>query len=570
MQPLADLGRGSSAGGTTYLETAFPAEYQRSLFFCEWGRAVVRYEKSPVGRSFKPMTEVDFAAGAANDPYGFKPTDLVVDRDGSLLISDWCDGQRPQRGRGRIYRITHLGPNASPQKAVSPDVNSMKTEQLRAALNSASYHKRVAAQLELQRRRKKLASSVESVTAAILALGKDGALNRHARMHAVWSIVDWAQQDAIDGLFWLAQCDPSSSVRVQALRAIGDLTDPVLVKHRLDAGRGDEKIAERIASLARMRFGLDFDAFILLRRLRWQSSPKFVDERLRSDNSFRVHAAQQALRHAGNWPGVVELLSGSERGRGVALHAMAEQRVPFIADQLIKRLEQSDNPRHRMEYASALSRIVRKEPPWTYWGYRPAPRPVATVDWERTTAIVEALNRTLEDPEFEVRELALGQMVREGVAPDFSRLAKWLKADKDHGRVGGILNALRSSTSPELTPLLNQIVRRTDLGHESRIAVLNLLIARWRGQNSDPRLVELGAALDDGLVLAELLREFGALPKLDANALLMSKLESSEPSVRAAAIRSLGQRQHKPAGKNVTRLLKAPARIVQWRRPLRR
>ena len=106
LPPLADLGRGSSAGGTSYLETAFPAEYRDSLFFCEWGRAVVRYRKQRVQSGFAPMQEIDFAAGAPDDPYGFKPTDLVVDRDGSLLISDWCDGQRPKRGRARIYRIT--------------------------------------------------------------------------------------------------------------------------------------------------------------------------------------------------------------------------------------------------------------------------------------------------------------------------------------------------------------------------------------------------------------------------------------------------------------------------------
>ena len=54
------------------------------------------------GASFAQPQEIDFAAGAANDPYGFKPTDLVVGQDGSLFVSDWADGQRPKRGRGRV------------------------------------------------------------------------------------------------------------------------------------------------------------------------------------------------------------------------------------------------------------------------------------------------------------------------------------------------------------------------------------------------------------------------------------------------------------------------------------
>ncbi|HYT92101.1 MAG TPA: PVC-type heme-binding CxxCH protein, partial [Gemmataceae bacterium] len=78
LPPLADLGLGSSAGGVCYLERQFPPEYRRNLFFCEWGRSVVRYQPERRGSSFPPLKEIEFASGAPNDPYGFKPTDLVV------------------------------------------------------------------------------------------------------------------------------------------------------------------------------------------------------------------------------------------------------------------------------------------------------------------------------------------------------------------------------------------------------------------------------------------------------------------------------------------------------------
>ena len=78
-----------------YLERAFPPEYRGNLFFCEWGRSVVRYVPSRAGSGFGPVKEIEFAAAAENDPYGFKPTDLVATRDGALFISDWADGQRP-------------------------------------------------------------------------------------------------------------------------------------------------------------------------------------------------------------------------------------------------------------------------------------------------------------------------------------------------------------------------------------------------------------------------------------------------------------------------------------------
>ena len=43
LPPLADLGLGSSAGGVCYLERHFPPEYRGNLFFCEWGKSLVRY-----------------------------------------------------------------------------------------------------------------------------------------------------------------------------------------------------------------------------------------------------------------------------------------------------------------------------------------------------------------------------------------------------------------------------------------------------------------------------------------------------------------------------------------------
>ena len=44
---------GSSAGGLCYLEAGFPAEYRGNLFFCEWGRAVVRYRPERSGQRLR-------------------------------------------------------------------------------------------------------------------------------------------------------------------------------------------------------------------------------------------------------------------------------------------------------------------------------------------------------------------------------------------------------------------------------------------------------------------------------------------------------------------------------------
>src|SRR5204862_7780982 len=122
-----------------YLERQFPAEYRGNLLFCEWGRSVVCYKLRRSGSGFAPVKEEEFARGADNDPYGFKPTDLVVDRDGALFVSDWADDQRPKRGRGRIYRITYVD-----------DKKDSKAEEAEA-LDSQSYFKRCEVQENIER-----------------------------------------------------------------------------------------------------------------------------------------------------------------------------------------------------------------------------------------------------------------------------------------------------------------------------------------------------------------------------------------------------------------------------------
>ena len=173
MTPLADLGRGSSAGGVCYTGTNFPPDYRGNLFFCEWGRAVVRYPRERSGSGFAPTHEIDFAAAADNDPYGLKPTDLVVDYDGSLLISDWGDGQRPKRGRGRIYRVkTDLDDRSHAINA--PKDGSFLASYLIAAMQSPRPHQRIAAQRALQRHNGEMLPVLRKALAA-------GSLNVHGR-----------------------------------------------------------------------------------------------------------------------------------------------------------------------------------------------------------------------------------------------------------------------------------------------------------------------------------------------------------------------------------------------------
>ena len=59
------------------------------------------------------------------------------------------------------------------------------------------------------------------------------------RLHAVWILARPGGPAAIDELVELARSDPDPRVQAQAIRAVADLADPVLARHRIASGPGD-------------------------------------------------------------------------------------------------------------------------------------------------------------------------------------------------------------------------------------------------------------------------------------------------------------------------------------------
>jgi putative membrane-bound dehydrogenase-like protein len=541
LPPIADLGLGSSAGGVCYLERAFPPEYRGDLFFCEWGRSVVRYSPRPAGSAFGPVKEVEFAVAAENDPYGFKPTDLVVQRDGALMISDWADGQRPKRGRGRVYRVV---------PAETPKEKPAATDDPVARLDSESYSERTDAQLALER------NGADGLKAVRQALA-DGKLGSRGRLHAVWLLArDGAK--SIDELLRIAKSDRDAGVRAQAVRAVADLADPVLAKHKLDAGAGDAALAAKIAALGeRADARLQREVVIALGRLRWSGTLDWLAKNLTKPDAALAHAAMQALRRAGNWPAVLKLLDRptDDALRVIALRAVADRYEHSVVDGLIEWLKAEPDAARRREYADALCRVHRKPGPWVYWGYRPAPRPANPLDWDRTAAIAEALDRVLIDPDRAVRLAVLKRMQREKVPTRTETLKKWMSEERGEEAVAALLDALRDVPAAESESALLLVVGEKEYSTANRLRALANLSASIKA-NSGDQLIPLARLLEEGPVLAEVFRLIGRYPKLDsAGALLASHTKSKAPEVRAAAIESLGELQAPEGNEPALKLL---------------
>ncbi len=554
LPPLADMGLGSSAGGVCYLEPAFPAEYRGNLFFCEWGHSVVHYGRQRAGGSFAPMQEIEFAAGAENDPYGFKPTDLVVDRDGSLLVSDWADGQRPKRGRGRIYRISYEGQASSPAK----ESGEKTLGDWIAQVDAPSLHRRNEAQAAIERR----GPGALPVLRQAMSSGKLGVLGR---LHAIWILTKVDGLGCRDDLFALAAKDADVRVRAQAVRALADLCDPVLVQHQLAAAPADSAQSARIAALGESASEqVLLEVILALGRTQWPQTPEWLRKNLRQPDAALAHAAMQALRRSNNWPAVLALLDqpASDPLRSIALRALAEQADSAIVAGLRQRLQTEPDPRRRTEYADVLTRIHRLPGPWVYWSYRPGPRPANTVSWEQTAAIEQVLDGVLADADRGVRTATLRRMQHEQIPVRLETLDRWLQSERDGETVATIIGSLRDQPAESVRGLLASVIRERTHRLDNRLAGLEIF-QRGLSAPFEGKLLDLAGQLDDGPVLAEALRQLGARPLVSSLPLLRSKLGASSAEVRAAALESIAALQDRSAAQPVTRLLKDPAARVR-------
>ena len=544
MAPLADVGLGSSAGGVCYLETAFPAAYRGNLFFCEWGKSVVTYSRRRSGSSFRPLKEVVFATGGAGDTYPFKTTDVVVDRDGTLLISDWADGQRPKRGRGRIYRIVPSGktrlpsPTQLPRGLLTPAQLAVVTR----SLNYDSHHSRVLAQ-------RILVSNGAAGLAAVTEALAQNQLQSLGRLHACWVLALVGGEDSLDSLFDLAANDSDARVRAQAVRAIADLTDPILQQDRLDAGRGDAKVAARLARLGNdAPRQLKFEVIIALGRLKWAGLPNYLRKSLRKPDAAMNHAAMQALRRCDAWGQVVKLLDAPNTNpvKALARWAVAGQADPVVVRGLIQRLAVEKDVRLLRRYADHLTRVHRKPVPWEYWGFRPPPRPVNTVDWEQTAFIEHALNEALNHPDPGIHTQTLKRMQAREVPVRLQTLTRLLGLSRNHDIVASVLKSLAQVPAKESRDALSGVIHDSDHTRANRVEALNMLNLGL-DIKTESRLLAIAKSVEDGPVAVEAIRALGGRDTIDSQSLLIAKTKSLRPDVRAAAIESLTRLRYSSA-----------------------
>ncbi|HEV3263069.1 MAG TPA: HEAT repeat domain-containing protein, partial [Gemmataceae bacterium] len=222
---------------------------------------------------------------------------------------------------------------------------------------------------------------------------------------------------------------------------------------------------------------------------------------------------------------------------------------------LIGRLGTEQDADRRREYAALLTRVYKKLGPTVYWGYRPPPRPPNTVAWERTEAIEKALDRVLADPEHAVRLAILKRVQREAIPARLATLGRWLREEHQADSVAAILDSLRARPAKEVRGYLGMIAGDKKHSTANRLTALALFAGGLDPAN-ESQLLKLAGEIEEGLVLAELLRRIGQRPGLGAAPLLSRNLTSPAAEVRTAAVEALTQLRVVAAGEPIQELLK--------------
>jgi hypothetical protein len=215
MPNLLQTGAGSPTGICVYEGDLLPKVFQGQMIHTDAGPSIVRsypVERSGAGYSASIVNILD---GAKRDKW-FRPSDVKVAPDGSLIVADWYDpgvGGHNMRDldRGRLFRVTPKG-----HKGYKPPKLDFKsTDGLIAAIKNPNHAVRYVAWVELHKKQ-------NGAKPALLKLV--GADNPRFRARALWLLSQI--KDNQKATVGMALKDKDDNIRGMALR--------IARQHKLD------------------------------------------------------------------------------------------------------------------------------------------------------------------------------------------------------------------------------------------------------------------------------------------------------------------------------------------------
>jgi len=161
---LLITGAGSPTGICVYEGDSLPPVFQNQMIHCDAGPNIVRAYPVEVSGAGYSASIVNMIDGAEKNRW-FRPSDVCVAPDGSLIVADWYDpgvgGHRMQDvQRGRLFRVTAKNAGGKYQ---SPAVDFSTPELSAQALGSPNLATRYLAWKALQEFGSKSVSALEAL-----------------------------------------------------------------------------------------------------------------------------------------------------------------------------------------------------------------------------------------------------------------------------------------------------------------------------------------------------------------------------------------------------------------------
>jgi len=235
-----DLGRYVPTGQAYYNDPFFPERFRDNLLVAEWSKsALYRYPLNPSGAGFK-AAQVPFLSCVNN----MRPVGVAVGRGGRIFVSSlvMAGNEASPVSRSEIVMITRAddapnAPFAAFEETTAPE------EKLFAELESASWHRRYRAHIELLRRGgsvcREAASRLATAPAgsplhtSLLWLAAVGGAtkeieplaasrNDNARLQAIRALSRFGSPGATCGILKKALADPNLQVAHAALIGLFD------------------------------------------------------------------------------------------------------------------------------------------------------------------------------------------------------------------------------------------------------------------------------------------------------------------------------------------------------------
>ncbi|MDA1052268.1 MAG: DUF1080 domain-containing protein [Planctomycetota bacterium] len=222
---LVQTGAGSPTGICVYEGTLLPKEFQGQVFHCDAGPNIVRvYPAVTSGAGYKAEM-VSVLDGSANNKW-FRPSDVCVAPDGSLLVADWYDpgvgGHRMEDiDHGRLFRVTPAGHDGA---YAAPDQDFSTAEGAIKALASPNLATRYIAWTALH----EMGAKAEEALAKVASQSKDP----RQRARALWLLgkIDGRSAHYVE----LATNDKDSDIRILGIRLARELKlDVIPIASRL-------------------------------------------------------------------------------------------------------------------------------------------------------------------------------------------------------------------------------------------------------------------------------------------------------------------------------------------------